>query len=115
MCGWHSNVSYYKYAWIGVSPNISCRCHAQAISPNGNYAIDAVVTVIAHELTEAATDPLGTGWYGYNYIETGDQCAWYFPNSYKLASGASYNLVVSGNKYFVQANWNLNSEACTMS
>ena len=86
--------------------------------------MDAAVSVIAHELAEAVTDPTGYGWcYSNGAVdcmstdgtENGDQCAWYFPGTIKLASGAYYNLVVSGKNYLVQANWNLNTKTCSMS
>ena len=48
-------------------------------------------------------------------VENGDQCAWYFPNSTALSNEAQYNLIVNGVKYYVQANWNLKTLACTMS
>ena len=122
-CGWHTYAGSYKFAWIGVAPS-GCNCLAQTISPNGNAAVDSAVSVIAHELAEAVTDPLLTGWCYSNgqptcssggAVENGDQCAWYFPNLVKLTSGAYYNLIVGGKNYLVQANWNLNSKACTMS
>jgi hypothetical protein len=33
------------------------------VSPNGNAAIDAVVSTVAHELAESVTDPNLNGWY----------------------------------------------------
>ena len=122
-CGWHTFFGSYKYAWVGVPPT-GCNCFAQTISPNGNAGVDAAISVIAHELAEAVTDPTGYGWCYSNGqsscftkggVENGDQCAWFFPNPVKLASGAYYNLVVSGKNYLVQANWNLNTKTCSMS
>jgi len=69
-------------------------------------------------MAETVTDPYGTGWYYYdgtNYVENGDQCAWYFPNTVKLASGAYYNIVVGSLKYLIQADWNLSTSTCSMS
>ena len=45
-----------KYAWVGVPP-ASCPCYPQKTSPNGNAFIDGAVSVIGHELAEAATNP----------------------------------------------------------
>ena len=86
--------------------------------------MDAAISVIAHELVEAATDPTGYGWcysngaadcFSSSGIENGDQCNGFFPNTVKMASGAKYNLVVGGKNYYVQANWNLNTKTCSMS
>ncbi len=79
--------------------------------------IDAAVSVIAHELEETATDPLLNAWYfsdGIRFVENADQCAWYFPSSFILPSGARYNLVVGGKRYYVQSNWNLITKTCRM-
>ena len=113
-CGWHDNHGNYTYAWVGVS-NSSCGCFSQQNSPNGDFGVDAAVSCIAHELAETVTDPYGTGWFyehGSNFIENGDQCAWYFPGQ---APGTNYNIIVGGLKYLIQANWNLNTKKCAMS
>ena len=126
-CGWHtyagSGTSTYKFAWIGIPP-ATCNCYAQkTASPNGNPAVDAAISVIGHELAEAATDPTGGGYcysglstscFSSGAVENGDQCAWYFPNA--VSTGTySYNLVIGTAKYYVQANWNLSKSLCTMS
>ena len=117
-CGWHSYSGSYKYAWIGVPSTSTCKgCISQLTSPNGNVGVDSAVSVIAHELEEAATDPFINAWYysdATNFIENSDQCSWYFPSSILLASGARYNLIVGGKKYYVQANWNLSTKTCRM-
>ena len=52
-----SQVFTYKFAWVGVPPP-GCNCFPQPdVSPNNNPGVDAAITVIAHELAEAATDP----------------------------------------------------------
>ena len=46
--------------------------------------------------------------------ENSDACAWNFVN--QMWSGSYYyNLVVGTMKYYVQANYNLGSQTCTMS
>ena len=93
-----------------------CRgCIYQPNSPNGNAAVDSAVSVIAHELAEAATDPLQTGWFfksGSGLVENADQCTGYFPNAKRLANGT--NIAVGGRNYYIQANWNLSAKACRM-
>ena len=112
-CGWHTYYGSYKYSWVGI-PASGCNCFAQYTSPNGNAAVDAAVSVIAHELMETATDPMINAWYNSDGDENGDACAWNFVNSI-YSSGYYYNLVVNGMKYYVQANYNLGSQTCTMS
>ena len=120
-CGWHSSASTsagnLKFAFVGVPPSSCSGCYAQSTSPNGNFGVDGAVSVIAHELAEAATNPLGTGWFYQSstlYVENGDQCAWNFPGL-KSLNGAYYNIVVGGKNYLIQSNWNLNTKTCTMS
>jgi hypothetical protein len=82
-CGWHSVGSM---ALHGVSKNIkfsfvgdptNCRmCDTQRTSPNGDWAADAMVSVIAHELAETATDPEFNAWTDDEGYENADKCAW---------------------------------------
>lgn len=123
-CGWHSynSGSKIKYGWIGI-PKTGCNCWSQQTSPNGDPATDSAISVIAHELAEAATDPTGGGWcytaaatscFSSSSVENADQCAWNFPNA--IFSGNSYyNLQVGAMKYLIQSNWNLMSKKCAMS
>lgn len=37
-------------------------CAAQTTSPNGDTGTDGMISIMAHELTEAATDPLLNAW-----------------------------------------------------
>jgi hypothetical protein len=37
-------------------------CAAQTIGPNGDAGVDGMISIIAHELTEAASDPNGSAW-----------------------------------------------------
>ena len=78
--------------------------------------MDAAVSVVAHELAEAATDPTFVGWTDPVYgEENADICAWYFPYKSCLCNGAGYNMQVGGRNYLVQANFNLNTGSCEMS
>ena len=82
-------------------------------SPNGNAAIDSAVSVIAHELAEAVTDPNLNAWYNSNGYENADICAWNFLG--KIWSGSFYyNMVVGGLKYYVQSNYKLGANVCAM-
>ncbi|MDA8255150.1 MAG: hypothetical protein M0Z99_05860 [Betaproteobacteria bacterium] len=86
-------------------------------SPNGNPGADGMVSVIAHESEEAASDPqVGTGSYGffgYDWFdgqgyENGDQCAWRFGgntgNLYVTANSSYANMFLGGSNYLIQKN-----------
>ena len=95
-CGWHTYTTYYggttpvKYAFIGNANRCLSACAAQTISPNSNAGVDAMVSVIAHELEESVTDPLLNAWYDSNGSENADKCAWTFGSSQTLLSGGAY-------------------------
>jgi hypothetical protein len=112
-CGWHGHNGDYKYSWVGI-PASNCNCYSQLTSPNGDAALDAAINTIAHELMEAATDPIGNAWFNAIGEENGDACRWNFVNKV-YSGGYYYNLVVNGLRYYIQANYNLGSQTCTMS
>lgn len=104
-CGWHtySTISGQplKYGFIGnPRKNISaCNANTSGVSPNGNPAVDAMVSVIAHELEETATDPLLNAWWNASGSESGDMCAWTFGASPTRV--ASTNAATNGSYYNV--------------
>ena len=103
---------------MGVAPN-TCGCYGQlGVSPNGNPGVDALINVMSHELTETATDPeTTTGWRSpITGNENGDECNFNFPPSFTktLANGAKYDITFGGNNYYIQANWDLGSNSCSM-
>jgi hypothetical protein len=109
-CGWHtynyygSNNTPIKYAFVGNAAANLGACAAQSTSPNGDPAADGMVSVIAHELEEAATDPQLNAWYDSNGQEVGDKCAWTFGTLYS-ASGAWANMEIGTRNYLIQRNW----------
>lgn len=120
-CGWHTagwiSGLDIKYAFVGNSNRCLSACAAQMVGPNGNAGIDAMVSVIAHELEETNTDPEPiSGWADANGSENADKCAWTFGQSLSIASnGAYYNMTlptVSGGSrhYLIQRNLAANSE-----
>jgi hypothetical protein len=65
----------------------------QVLSPNGNPAVDGMVSIIAHELSETVTDPDLNGWFDARHAETADKCAWtYGHHQYRAANGAWANM-----------------------
>ena len=86
-------------------------------SPNRNPGADGMVSVIAHETEEAATDPgvsgaIPSGYIGYDFFagngyENGDQCAWRFganSGNMFMSNGSYANMVLDGRTYLIQKN-----------
>lgn len=102
-CGWHTagtiSGTRIKYAFVGNANRCLSGCAAQTVGPNGNAGVDGMISVLAHELEEANTDPYPTsGWADSSGAENGDKCAWTFGASLKqTATGAYYNVTLPGN------------------
>jgi hypothetical protein len=66
-CGWHTYGtlagSNIKYSFVGNPDRCPTSCAAQTTSPNGNAGADGMASIIAHELSEAVTDPNLNAWY----------------------------------------------------
>ncbi|GJP54055.1 hypothetical protein CLOM_g13171 [Closterium sp. NIES-68] len=122
-CGWHSfdtiKGKALKVSFVGhpgrclkscASPTISRK---GGVSPNGDRAMDAMVSILAHELAEAASDPyLGT-WTDASGMENADICAWSYGSVETTDSGADYNLVGrDGMKFLVQQNYHPTQRTC---
>jgi hypothetical protein len=98
----------------GTLPNA---CSVQDTSPNGDGPADAMASILAHEITEAATDPFIDAWQVYfpdgSSQENADICAWIFDPIKKVAnSSAYYNVEMGSRKYLIQSNWDLASKTC---
>ncbi len=95
-CGWHTYATIsagaanaaIKYAFIGNPDRCPSACSVQTTSPNGNAGADAMASIIAHELEEAATDPQLNAWYDRRGYENADKCAWTFGTTYTTANGS---------------------------
>lgn len=129
-CGWHTYATLstgkkIKFAWIGMPSKCltlvggntcSVLTPDSSNSPNKDYDIDSVVSVLAHELTETATDPLLNAWYDASGNENADKCAWYFGTTY---TGTSTNAVgvwneqIACKRWYIQNNWGfMPSQTC---
>jgi hypothetical protein len=114
-CGWHTHAilggADIKYSFVGnptACPLAGAsvgNCAAQtARSPNGDVGVDAMVSVIAHELEEATTDPdLNAWWNTRNGAENADTCAWTFGSQY-IANGAYANMHLGARDFLIQRN-----------
>ena len=75
-----------------------------------------MVSVIAHELEETATDPDLNAWYDSNGAENADKCAWTFGTTHTESNGSAYNMTLGARDYLVQQNWvNAQGGGCTLS
>jgi len=110
-CGWHFyapiNGTTVKYAFVGNGEICGCRPLIQGSStPNNNAGADGMANVIAHELSEAVTDPeLSAWWEDRRGYENADKCAWTFGTTSALSNGAKYNVTLGGLKFLLQQNW----------
>jgi len=123
-CGWHS---YYnsrlvqrKYAFVGTGhtncawPIYSTATPGQTLaSPNGG-ALDATISVLLHEITEAVTDPLLNAWYDSAGNENGDECNFFWGQALDDPAnpGKIYNFVAGTSKYLVQQSYDQTSNSC---
>lgn len=112
-CGWHTNATIsgqaIKYAFVS-NPETQCAagCGANTPSPNGTPGADAMASILAHELEETNTDPMGNAWHALsNGMENGDKCAWNFGTTSTASNGAKYNQTFGGLHYLIQQDWTL--------
>lgn len=123
-CGWHTSANIQnaeiKYSFVFNTNRCLSSCAAQTVSPNGNAGIDGMLSVMAHELEEALTDPVvGATWVDAGGAENADKCSWSFGHSQQIdAKGASYNMTlntISGPKnYLIQRNLSNVDNKCYM-
>ena len=108
-CGWHTYGtvagSNIKYSFVGNPDRCPASCAAQTTSPNGNAGADGMASIIAHELSEAVTDPNLNAWYDKRGYENADKCAWTFGSTYSVANGSKANVHLGGRDFLIQQNW----------
>ena len=119
-CGWHTHGTYgstsIKYSFVGNPIANLGACSVQGTSPNGDAPADAMVSVVAHELAEAATDPQLNAWYDSTWAENADKCAWNFGSTYTVANGSRANMQLGLRDFLIQQNWlNSGGGACALS
>ena len=118
-CGWHTYGtiagSNIKYSFVGDA-GTNTACMVQTTSPNGDAGVDGMVSVIAHELEEATTDPNLNAWYDTRGQENADKCAWTFGTTSTATNGSKYNVTLGTKNYLIQRNWvNASGGLCSMS
>jgi hypothetical protein len=110
-CGWHAHATLngtdVKYAFVGNPKNqCAAACEEQTTrSPNADPAVDGMASVLAHELSEAATDPDLNAWYDAQGDENADKCAWQFGATYTTSNGSKANVHLGTRDWLIQENW----------
>jgi hypothetical protein len=122
-CGWHTAATpaagHVRYSFVGNANRCLNSCAAQTTSPNGNAGVDGMLSVVAHELEEATSDPdPRSGWADSGGAENADKCAWTFGHSqFQTSNGAWANMTIGGKNYLIQRNLehNASGDLCKMS
>lgn len=120
-CGYHSffntNTIYAAMPYAASTnfntANSSCDSEVNNNSqagPNGDDA-DMTINVASHEQMEIATDPLLNAWFDSNGFEIGDKCGFVFGP----VDGKAGDVVLNGNSYLVQQEWDNAISGCTLS
>jgi Phosphate-induced protein 1 conserved region len=116
-CGWHTygTIGVKNIPYIAIqdfNSNYLSACSAQTISPNGDAQLDAMASVLVHEIDEVITDADIRTWYDARGAENADKCAWTFgtTNLVGLAK-TNYNVKTSSGVvyYLIQRNWLANN------
>lgn len=87
-------------------------------SPNGDVNLDALISTMAHEITETVTDPepdVQRSWQSPDYYENADVCAWNFGTTEQTDDGAVYNHEFYGRKWLIQQVYDLDTLQCASS
>jgi hypothetical protein len=118
-CAWHNfgtiNNQNIKFGFVGNPMRCPAACSAQANTPNGNQAADAMANLIGHELAEATTDPNLNAWFDRSGQENADKCAWTFGSTKPGPNGSRYNVTFGGLNWLLQRNWiNKSGGFCTL-
>lgn len=75
-------------------------------SPNGNLSADMAVDSAFHEISEAVTDPNGTGWLSDSgSVENGDPCNFNYGPTYLAANGTHANGRIGDRDFLYQRLW----------
>ncbi|KAI8903745.1 phosphate-induced protein 1 conserved region-domain-containing protein [Gorgonomyces haynaldii] len=87
-----------------------------AYSVNKNAAADSMISVLAHEIAEAASD-FDNAWRDGSGEENGDKCAAYFLNVQGVGASdpydGAYNVqFADGTKYLIQSMWDAKRQGC---
>ena len=105
-CGYHTgtwvggSASVYFYS---VEPFAGEGCGGGIDSVAGPPGTDGTLSIWAHELAEAITDPTGEGWRTDSGGEIGDLCAWDAPAVGTDGAGHTYDQTFGADHYLIQS------------
>jgi hypothetical protein len=124
LCGYHS---YYTdsfnikrvFAVVGMGGS-GCAWNLGSTytsTPTQNKYIDAAISVVAHEVAEAISDPYIDAWYDLDGLENADKCN-FFPAVANLVNkgsgkGPIYNARIGGTYYLIQTDYDNDLNSCT--
>jgi len=96
-CAWHSyGMCSGKEIAVAYIPNLTNQsgCNPGNLYNANTYSegTRADANVLAHETSEAATDPELNAWYDSSGYEIGDKCAWIFSSAVTLANSTTWQL-----------------------
>jgi hypothetical protein len=74
-----------------------------------------MISIVAHELEEAVTDPQLNAWYSRLGQENADKCAWKFGTTYTVGNGSIANMRLGARDYLIQQNWSYGPAKCALS
>ena len=93
------------YAFIGHPARNPTQCAPQLTGPNGDFAADAMVSLLATTLSNVLTDVDLNAWYDRLGLEPADKCAWTFGTTYQTPNGALANIRLGGLDYLLPRLW----------
>lgn len=123
-CGWHENSfiqgADLKIAYVGDTGSCStCSLQQEYVaagfqnSPNGDWSADSMVSVVAHELAESASDPdpnTNVAWMDYFGYEDSDKCAWTYGQPYVTLNHSVANVSIGTRDFMIQQEWILDND-----
>jgi len=126
-CGIHSTTGLgphqIVYAVLPWLQNSTCDISEEGVSPLHSAAIDTILGVFSHELSESMTDPDLNAWRGPGGSgdEIGDKCAYQYAVGRPLFSftglpgigGRHYNSTLRGHHYLLQMEYDNAAQGCT--
>jgi IPT/TIG domain-containing protein len=118
-CSYHS---YIAAGGVIVYANIpymnATNCDPGEEHPNGNPSDAALGGGLAHEHSEAVTDPELNAWYASKNEEVGDKCRTFKAATEfgaplgKAPDGSNYNQIINADLYWYQQEWSNEAAGC---
>jgi hypothetical protein len=125
-CGYHTfgvfEGKHIVFGIVGTGEGVvarGCRWNLESqytSSPTNNLYVDFSISVLGHEIVEAATDPYFNKWYDKAGYEVADKC-----NAWPGAANKSpmvgfvtplYNAIIGNTKYLLQTHYDNEKNTC---